>query len=123
VALAIALATSGCSLVFVRRVPVDARAPAPVACSTSRVAPLLDTVCAGVALGGAAAGMVTPACDSASGCGTSLREGLAATALVAATLCTASAVFGYVNAGRCEDVRTPVAVDRARGEERFADPR
>jgi hypothetical protein len=110
VAVGFALTSSGCSWAFMNRKPDLVAAPNyPLDCTTSRAAPVLDTICAGyfVANTVVLAGFKT--CESASpgeSCyasgtkngGMILSAGLAA-------LCALSASSGFRNANQCSQAK------------------
>jgi hypothetical protein len=107
--------TSGCSWAFMKKPPESVAAPDyPVECTSSRAAPVIDTICAGyfavntLVLAGA------KTCDSAApgeacvesgskGGGIALSVGLAA-------LCAISAGSGYGRASKCQDVKNTNAL-------------
>ena len=99
--LVVAIACSGCSWAFMTRPPEVVVAPNhPVECTTSRAAPVLDTLCGGY--------FVLNGAVLAGGAGNyeqSARTGGIVISAALAALCIASAANGYVGAARCEHVK------------------
>jgi hypothetical protein len=104
-------ASSGCSWAFMQRPPeVVATPSSPVDCTSSRAAPVLDTICAGTfALSTVVlAGMST--CSNSGYYEFCIDQGTMAGVLAVpaglAVLCGLSAGSGYGAARRCEGVKT-----------------
>ncbi len=106
---------SGCSWIFMTRPPASVPEPSvPIECTTSRAAPVLDTVCAGYFVVNGIVWAAAKSCSSASPgekCYSSSDKstGIAVSAGLA-TLCGISAVSGYGYAGRCREVRASQAL-------------
>src|SRR4051812_44485861 len=96
--------TSGCSLLFMKRAPERIVTPQSyVDCTTSVAAPVLDSVCGGYfvlnGVGWAAANCQgDSSCESTQTAGVLLSVGLLA-------LCGGSAISGFSEASRCEQLR------------------
>jgi hypothetical protein len=104
---ALAVSGGGCSWAFMTSPPARSTFGDPVACTSSKAAPILDTLCASYFLLNTASIAARPKCD-ASGwsqdpdcleAGT--RSAAMGLALGIAGLCAASAVSGYSSASRC----------------------
>jgi len=94
-----AVSGSGCSLAFVQKAPEPVMAPNyPVACTDSRAAPVLDSICAGYFV---ANGLVWANSDDTENRG----NGIAISAAFLA-LCGLSAINGYRAVDRCEQVKS-----------------
>jgi len=103
--------SSGCSWAFMQRPPEVVATPSyPVDCTSSRAAPVLDTVCAGYfALNTVVlAGLRT--CSNSAYYESCVQPGAKAGGLAVSTglavLCALSAGSGYGSAGRCEAIKT-----------------
>lgn len=107
---ALSTATSGCSWMFMQRAPQPVLAPNyPVECSSSRAAPVLDSICAGYFVANTIAlASVDDDCDPSSfGCD-DFRSAKTSAMLVGAGvagLCALSAASGFKNANRCGSVK------------------
>lgn len=104
-----ALAQSGCSWIFMSRPPDPVPVPtAPVDCTVSRAAPILDTICSGYFVANGIVLAATQTCPSPTN-GTCFDQGtkVAGIALSAglATVCGLSAAAGYGYANRCEETK------------------
>jgi hypothetical protein len=101
---ALCAGSAGCSFIFVRGPPSQPRQTRVVDCTTSRVAPVLDTIFGG--LEAVRTGVALAASD-ANYQNTSINRsadiglGLAFTGLF-----VGSAVYGYIETGRCDDIKT-----------------
>lgn len=103
-------AASGCSWAFMQRPPEVVPTPQyPVECTSSKVAPVLDAICAGYFVANGIFWAAEKSCDQASiyeSCaesdakttGVLLSAGLA-------VLCAASASSGFTTAGKCQEVK------------------
>jgi len=105
-----ALSSAGCSFLFMSRPPEPVVTPNyPVECTSSRAAPVLDTICAAYHGVAGIAILATPACsqEPEDVCiyDAGDKAAVAAVMLGAAALCTASAVSGFRSAGRCREVK------------------
>jgi hypothetical protein len=104
-------ATSGCSLAFMSKAQDPVATPAyPVDCTSSRAAPVLDTICAGYFVANGIYWAAQTSCDQASfgeSCVSSSNKttGVLLSAGLA-VLCGVSAGIGYGTATRCQDVKT-----------------
>jgi hypothetical protein len=112
IALSAGLATGGCSWAFMTKPPDVVAAPQfPVDCTSSRTAPLLDTICGGYFVLNAISVAGAKECSSnpfaqEQGClpaeakamGVPLSIGLA-------VLCTGAAIGGFGSASRCADMK------------------
>jgi len=104
-AVALLLGQSGCSLVFLKAPPEPLGDPRlPPDCSTSRVAPVLDILCAvvGFTYLGAAVAMYGEMDPSGEGTYPYIGMGVAGAAL--GSLCAYSASEGSTRAARCRDL-------------------
>lgn len=106
---------SGCSWAFMTKPPEPVMTPSyPVECTSSRAAPVLDTICAGYFVANGIYWAAQTSCDSASfgeTCAESSTKtsGLLLSAGLAA-LCALSAGSGYGTATKCEAVKTQNAM-------------
>jgi hypothetical protein len=97
---------SGCSFLFTTKAPSDAelaRTPGPVECTTTRAAPIVDTVIAGLEV--ARVGVAANASDSDYSNAAFDRKTDIAFGVGFAALYTASAVYGYTVTARCSTVK------------------
>ena len=101
---ACALATQGCSAIFVRP-PTSPATGGPPRCTESRAAPIADTVVAGVA-----AAFLVPSLQAALTCSPNCAEnaGPGLSVLSGAVLLgtAASAIYGFHQTSRCTEART-----------------
>jgi len=101
---ACALATQGCSFVFVRPPPDSPVAGGPPRCTESRAAPIADTVLAGAALA-----LFAPSLGAALSCSPNCAEnaGPALSILSGAVLLATagSAIYGFHETNRCAEAR------------------
>ena len=122
-AILLCLACSGCSLVFTRPVPAtrppqttEQSEPAEIDCTSSRLAPVADTL-GGIPLAGLAVLLVAvPEFDDNP---KSQRTGSLVGAVVGATALFASAAYGFNIASDCENARTR---DTSKRRKRAAQP-
>jgi hypothetical protein len=103
--------TTGCSFMFMARAPQPVLAPDyPVECSSSRGAPVLDTICAGYFVVNAAVLASATSCDDASFGETcyesSTKTGGMILSAGLAGLCALSATSGFRNANQCSQVKS-----------------
>jgi hypothetical protein len=110
VLLATSLGTSGCSWVFMQKAPEAVLVPDyPVECSSSRAAPVLDSICVGYFVVNTIALAAVASCDSAAYGEACYEAAPKAAAMVVsaglAGLCALSAGSGYRAAGRCRAVK------------------
>lgn len=108
--LATALCTTGCSWLFMTKPPHVVAAPnAPVDCTTSRAAPVLDTICSSYfVVNGIYLIAVKDCADAFAGetCASSgTKAGGAVLSGALALVCGLSAASGYGDAGRCEKIK------------------
>src|SRR5262249_44683688 len=97
--LVLGLAQSGCSWIFMSRAPDPVPVPtAPVDCTVSKAAPILDTICSGYFVANGIVLAATQTCPSPTG-GTCFDQGTKVagiiTSLALAGVCGASAAAGY----------------------------
>ena len=105
------MATGGCSFLFMRSPPDAIPSPeAPVECTSSSVAPVMDTTCASLGLAIFSAALAEPAdCNTSQpgGCLTAGEVvGVAVGAAAMTVACTFAAAHGYKQATRCEKLKT-----------------
>lgn len=106
---------SGCSWVFMTRPPSSPPGPGqPLECTSSRTAPVLDTICAGYFVANGIVWVAARSCDSAAPgekCYSSSAKstGVAVSAGLAA-LCGISAVSGYGYSSRCQEMQSARSV-------------
>jgi hypothetical protein len=111
VALAVSIVPlSGCSLAFMNRAPDPVAVPDyPVECTSSRAAPVLDTICGGYFVANGLYWAAQRSCNEATFGQTCVDADDQTTGVLLsaglATLCTASAVAGYRKASGCEMVK------------------
>lgn len=99
ITVAFALTGSGCSLAFVQRAPDPVLAPTyPISCTDAKAAPVLDAICAGYFV---ANGLAWAASNDTANKGTGIGVSVALLAL-----CGLSAVNGFQNTSRCEQVKS-----------------
>ncbi|HSN90290.1 MAG TPA: hypothetical protein VLS93_03605, partial [Anaeromyxobacteraceae bacterium] len=104
-----ALPAGGCSFLFMTRPPEPVLAPnAPVQCTRTRIAPVLDTVCAVVHGAAGIAILSAPDCAPGELCVIDANDqaAMAAAFLLPAAACTASAMSGFRSASRCREVKS-----------------
>ena len=112
-AFSLILSCSGCSFLFVKGKPANTEAFPPseaVECTTSKAAPVLDTVFAGLEL--ARTGYAVSLDDSKYRGQTLSRGADIGLGIGFAALFVSSAIYGYVKTGDCVDAKTQH--DRAR---------
>ncbi len=107
--------TSACSLVFMSKAPEPVVAPTyPVDCTSSNVAPVLDSICGGYFFANGILLAAARTCDRAapgqSCVDSSARPAGIALSVGLAALCTASAVSGVRSASRCSEVKASNAL-------------
>ena len=108
-------AASGCSWAFMHKAPEPVAAPNyPVECTSSRAAPVLDTICAGYFVANGIYWASQKSCASASFGESCVESGTKTTGVLLsaglAALCAAAAVSGYPNATKCEAVKAQNAL-------------
>jgi hypothetical protein len=105
----VAFLNGGCSWIFMSKAPDPVVAPNyPVECTSSRAAPVLDTICAGYFVANGIFWAAADTCDGGSGdCFESSEKttGIALSAGLAA-LCAVSAASGYRSATACGKVKS-----------------
>lgn len=111
VALVVAsVCTNGCSFAFMSRAPQPVLAPDyPVDCSSSRAAPVLDTICAGYFVANAIVLAGATTCDNASFGEACYESGVKTGGMLLsaglAGLCALSASSGFRGASHCSQVK------------------
>jgi hypothetical protein len=109
-AVTLAISTSGCSYGFMSRAPRPVLAPDyPVDCSSTRAAPVLDSICAGYFAASAVLFAAATSCSAASGefCFDSgVRTGGILAYAGVAGLCALSARTGFREASHCREVKS-----------------
>jgi hypothetical protein len=105
----LAFGNGGCSWLFMSSAPEPVLAPSsPIECTSSRAAPVLDSICAGYFVANGIFWAAADSCsDVASGdCyeSSTKSSGIAISAGLAA-LCAFSAVSGFRSSGRCGQVK------------------
>jgi len=103
------LAQSGCSWIFMSRAPDSVPVPtAPVDCTVSRAAPILDTICSGYFVANGIVLAASQTCPSPTG-GTCFDQGTKVAGIITsaalAGVCGFSAAAGYGYANRCEETK------------------
>jgi hypothetical protein len=103
--------SSGCSILFMRRPPEEVRPGVPVECTSSRVAPGLDTAVVGetVVTGSWLALMMSTCTDQYGGGSCTTRRDRATVLAVTAGIAAVyglSAISGYSSASRCSHMKT-----------------
>lgn len=106
---------SGCSWAFMTKPPEPVMTPNyPVECTSSRAAPVLDTICAGYFVANGIYWAAQTSCDSAAFGETCAESSTKTTGILLsaglAALCAVSAGSGYGTATRCEAVKTQNAM-------------
>src|SRR5262249_10576542 len=101
---------SGCSWAFMSRPPRVVAAPNyPVDCTSSRAAPVLDTVCAAYFVANGIVIAALPSCEKVGGGEPCASSGVKTGGIIVsgglAVLCGFSAAFGYEGAARCQEVK------------------
>jgi hypothetical protein len=109
--LLLAMAGSGCSFLFMRTPKEPITSPeAPIECTASGTAPVLDTTCASLGLFLIGAAATNPSCNGSggpSGCLTTGEAvGVAVGAAAVTVACTFSAAAGWKRATRCQEMQT-----------------
>ena len=107
---AMAALSTGCSWIFMTKAPGQVATPnLPVDCTSSRAAPVLDTICSGYFVANGIYLLAVKDCADASFGETCVSSGTkTGGALLSAGLavvCIASAASGYGYASRCEQVK------------------
>ena len=95
-------ANTGCSLLFVKGPPSEPSHARPVACTTSRVAPVLDSVFGGLEV--ARMGLDLAASDQTFQGAPISRGADIAIGATLATLFLGSAIYGYSATGACSAI-------------------
>lgn len=108
--IAAALSMTGCSWIFMTKPPDSVAVPhLPVDCTTSRAAPVLDTICSGYFVVNGIVLLAVKDCANASfgeNCAnSSTKTGGALLSAGLAVVCGVSAASGYGNAARCEQIK------------------
>ncbi len=103
------VAQSGCSWIFMSRAPDPVPVPtAPVDCTTSRAAPILDTICSAYFVANGVVLAASQTCPSATG-GTCFDQGTKVAGIITsaalAGVCGFSAAAGFGYANRCEETK------------------
>jgi hypothetical protein len=93
----------GCSFIFVRGPPSEPKHRRVIDCTTSQVAPILDSVFGG--LEGVRIGIAAAASDSAYQNALISRDADIGLGIGFAALFVGSAVYGFVETGRCSDLK------------------
>jgi hypothetical protein len=105
---------AGCSVLFTTSPPSDAErlpAGAPIECTTTKAAPIVDSVLAGLQV--ARVGLAAAADDSVYRDAPISREADIGIGVAMATLFLSSAVYGYSVTGRCADLKARTWSDDA----------